>query len=164
MDALAPKQPRIPCHGWASLVPEASVIPAPRAYVDSAAAKMLVVGHGDVPSGVGRLLGYLCLPRIVASPSEATTKPAKAALHCVRILVLVSHTMGWPDICEQISAIQAGVLPLNAEAWNLALPAKCQMALAIESRSDWVYPPLGRPWRSLSRGWFSMLFVRNGER
>lgn len=36
-------------HGWESLVPEASVIPAPEAYADSAAAKMLVVGGRSMP-------------------------------------------------------------------------------------------------------------------
>lgn len=72
----SPKQPRYPCHGWASLVPEASVIPAPRAYVDSAAAKMLVVGHGAVPVGVSLHFGVWLFPnRAYAAPIEATTKP-----------------------------------------------------------------------------------------
>jgi len=59
------------------------------------------------------------------APGEATTKPGWCALNCVRILVLVTRAMGWPNICEQISAIQAGAMPfLNAEAWNLISAGK----------------------------------------
>lgn len=53
--------------------------------------------------------------------------PSQVGVHfiCVRILVLVTRAMGWPNICEQISAIQAGVMPsLNAEAWNLISAGK----------------------------------------
>lgn len=64
------------------------------------------------------------------------------------------------DICEQTSAIQAGILPLNAKAWNFVQPAiahgtGCRTYVTspecLEMDCGWISPwgmidAVGTPW------------------